>query len=216
MKVLKMITCALIASYSVVVNAEVTLKADDIIHVLSVNASSPEVTTHGLFSSDRTIHLPNGVNQIVFRYEPYFDADVGDQGRRVTVSSKAIIARFEAKDTELKFEVPYFRSADKAEAQIDNLKWSLIDESGKQVDVVEDVLVKSGIQSGRNYSREAEDYNRHGKGVAVIAPFGGTSMSVAPVAGDADSSATAEEMLLFWYHKADDQTRARFKEYVNQ
>jgi len=214
MKILKFIACGLIASCSVAVNAEVTLKADDVVRVLSVNTGSPEITKNGLFSSERTIHLPDGVNQIVFRYEPYFDAEFGDEGRRVTVSSKVIIARFEASNAELKFEVPQFKSADQAEAEIDNLKWSLIDDSGKQVPVVEDVLVKSGIQSGRNYNREADDYNRLGRGVAIIAPYVG--VSTAPAVTDSNSNTSAEEMLLFWYNKADDQTRARFKDYVNQ
>ncbi|MGX9416289.1 DUF2057 family protein [Vibrio sp. WJH972] len=235
MKLRKIIIGALIASCSAIVNAEVTIKTDDTVSILSVNASSPDITSKGFLSSERTVNLPDGVSQIVFKYEPYFDAEVDGQERTVTVSSKAIIARFEATNTELTFDFPSYKNVDQAEADIENLHWSLNDKSGAPIAVVEDVLIKGGVQVSRNYSREAEDYNRKGRGVAVIAPFGSSSTVVAPAPGTLtttnvaldnattsqssstpENGNTAEEMLLFWYHKADAQTQARFREYVNQ
>ncbi|CAH0530347.1 DUF2057 family protein [Vibrio hippocampi] len=226
MKALKIVTCALIAGFSTMAAAEVTLKTNDLIDVLAINAAKPNVTSGGLFTSGKTITMPDGVNQMVFKYQPYFDSG---RDERATVSSETIIARFEASDVELMIDVPKYKNAREAEANIKTMTWSLKDKAGNTIPVVVDVLSKDGVQLGRDYSREAEDYNRMG-GVAAIAPLGATvavtaapvvattaTVATAPVASNAPAAGnTAEEMLMFWYNKADDQTKARFKQYVNQ
>ncbi|MBR9876427.1 MAG: DUF2057 domain-containing protein, partial [Vibrionaceae bacterium] len=112
-----------------------------------------------------------------------------------------------------------------AEDNIKNLDWKLVDASGDAIAVKQDKLIKEGMQIGRDYVREVEDYNRTG-GVAAIAVAGAMvqpmtlpaeipdDMKQARAAAKADS--TAEEMLHFWYQKADAETKARFKAYINQ
>ncbi|EJA3102199.1 DUF2057 domain-containing protein [Vibrio vulnificus] len=215
MNIIKPLTCLLAMSISGMATAAVTLHVPDDVTLFVANGQTAKLSG-SLFASSKTIELPNGENQIVFQYEPYFS-----QGNdRIGVESNVIIAKFSATDTDLNFELPKYRDHRVAEQEIKQMQWQLVDEQGAAVTKSEDKLVKSGMQIGRDYAREAADYNQTG-GIAAI----GTTMSVAtikpePVAGvEAKVKAgdnTAEEMLHFWYDKADDATKARFKAYINQ
>ncbi len=222
MKASKILACALLAGCSTMAVADVTIKIPDSVDLLSVNAGDPETKSNGFFSSGKTATLPDGVNQIVFRFEPYFDLN---REERVSVPSQAVIARFDASNTELTLEVPTYQNDRQAKKDIDTFKWSLTDASGNAIPVAQDKLVKDGMQIGRDYNREAEDYNRKG-GVAAIATTGAVAAVTLPAAAPANSANseiavpggaadnTAEEMLIFWYNKADANTKARFKEYI--
>ncbi|EGR8989077.1 hypothetical protein BST55_05605 [Vibrio vulnificus] len=215
MNIIKPLTCLLAMSISGMATAAVTLHVPDDVTLFVANGQKAKLSG-SLFASSKTIELPNGENQIVFQYEPYFS-----QGNdRIGVESNVIIAKFSATDTDLNFELPKYRDHRVAEQEIKQMQWQLVDEQGAAVTKSEDKLVKSGMQIGRDYAREAADYNQTG-GIAAI----GTTVSVAtikpePVAGvEAKVKAgdnTAEEMLHFWYDKADDATKARFKAYINQ
>ncbi|EHZ2746257.1 DUF2057 domain-containing protein [Vibrio vulnificus] len=215
MNIIKPLTCLLAMSISGMATAAVTLHVPDDVTLFVANGQKAKLSG-SLFASSKTIELPNGENQIVFQYEPYFS-----QGNdRIGVESNVIIAKFSATDTDLNFELPKYRDHRVAEQEIKQMQWQLVDEQGAAVTKSEDKLVKSGMQIGRDYAREAADYNQTG-GIAAI----GTAVSVAtikpePVAGvEAKVKAgdnTAEEMLHFWYEKADDATKARFKAYINQ
>ncbi|HAS8161396.1 TPA: DUF2057 domain-containing protein [Vibrio vulnificus] len=215
MNIIKPLTCLLAMCISGMATAAVTLHVPDDVTLFVANGQKAKLSG-SLFASSKTIELPNGENQIVFQYEPYFS-----QGNdRIGVESNVIIAKFSATDTDLNFELPKYRDHRVAEQEIKQMQWQLVDEQGAAVTKSEDKLVKSGMQIGRDYAREAADYNQTG-GIAAI----GTAVSVAtiktePVAGvEAKVKAgdnTAEEMLHFWYEKADDATKARFKAYINQ
>lgn len=208
------LTCANIAM------ADVKLVFPDTVDIIVANEYGVNMKSGGLFSSTKSVTLPDGVNQIVFRFTPYFE-----QGNdRVKVPSEPIVAKFNAHDTELEFQLPKYRDARQAEANIDTMEWALVDESGASIQIVEDKLIKHGFQMSRDLQREIQDYNRQGKGVAVIATATATSaaasadtraMKSGTESGASDDS-TAEEMLHFWYDKADAETQARFKDYVNQ
>ncbi|BAC97472.1 uncharacterized protein conserved in bacteria [Vibrio vulnificus YJ016] len=215
MNIIKPLTCILAMSISGLATAAVTLHVPDDVTLFVANGQKAKLSG-SLFASSKTIELPNGENQIVFQYEPYFS-----QGNdRIGVESNVIIAKFSANDTDLNFELPKYRDHRVAEQEIKQMQWQLVDEQGAAVTKSEDKLVKSGMQIGRDYAREAADYNQTG-GIAAI----GTAVSVAtiktePVA-DVETKVkagdnTAEEMLHFWYDKADEATKARFKAYINQ
>ncbi|HDY7662956.1 TPA: DUF2057 domain-containing protein [Vibrio vulnificus] len=215
MNIIKPLTCILAMSISSLATAAVTLHVPDDVTLFVANGQKAKLSG-SLFASSKTIELPNGENQIVFQYEPYFS-----QGNdRIGVESNVIIAKFSANDTDLNFVLPKYRDHRVAEQEIKQMQWQLVDEQGAAVTKSEDKLVKSGMQIGRDYAREAADYNQTG-GIAAI----GTAVSVAtiktePVA-DVETKVkagdnTAEEMLHFWYDKADEATKARFKAYINQ
>ncbi|MCU8158635.1 DUF2057 domain-containing protein [Vibrio vulnificus] len=215
MNIIKPLTCILAMSISGLATAAVTLHVPDDVTLFVANGQKAKLSG-SLFASSKTIELPNGENQIVFQYEPYFS-----QGNdRIGVESNVIIAKFSANDTDLNFELPKYRDHRVAEQEIKQMQWQLVDEQGAAVTKSEDKLVKSGMQIGRDYAREAADYNQTG-GIAAI----GTAVSVATIktesVADVETKVkagdnTAEEMLHFWYDKADEATKARFKTYINQ
>ncbi|CAE6952602.1 hypothetical protein ACOMICROBIO_FLGHMIGD_03207 [Vibrio sp. B1FLJ16] len=216
MKLIKPLTCALALAMSSIAFADVTISVPDDVSVLAANGKTVKLSG-GFLASEKTFTLPDGVNQIVFRYSPYFN-----QGNdRLSVESDAIVARFSAADSELTFQLPKYRNINDAEDSIKNLDWKLVDASGNALNVKQDKLIKPGLQLGRDYVREVEDYNRDG-GVAAIAVAGAYVQPMtlpAEIPEDMkqkNSDSTAEEMLHFWYQKADAETKARFKAYINQ
>ncbi len=220
MKLIKPLTCVLTLAMSNMAFADVTVSVPDDVSVLAANGKKVKLSG-GFLASEKTFTLPDGVNQIVFRYSPYFN-----QGNdRVGVESDAIVARFSAADAELTFQLPKYRNIRDAEDSIKDVDWKLVDASGNAINVKQDKLIKPGMQLGRDYVREVEDYNRAG-GAASVAVAGAYVQPMtlpAQIPEDmkqtraaAKSDSTAEEMLHFWYQKADAETKARFKAYINQ
>ncbi|QIA65918.1 DUF2057 domain-containing protein [Vibrio astriarenae] len=202
--------------------AAVTIEVPETISVLAVNQEKADLSG-SLFSSTKTLTLPDGENQVVFRYSPYFDK--GDE--RIIIDSKATIAKFDSSNKELKFDLPTYRHERDAKSKIDSFEWKLVDKSGQAVAVTQDQLIKDGMQIGRDYIREIEDYNRAG-GIAAVGvaaaiptqlPETGAVPAQLPEPVPAqlpeNGVSTAEEMLYFWYSKADADAQARFKAYIN-
>lgn len=200
------------------VTIEVPSSADALVEVLAVNEAKPDLDG-GFFSSSKTITVPDGVNQIVFKYQLAFS-----QGNdREFVDSDTIIATFDATDTALTFDMPKFRNTNEAKKGLQNLDWKLVDENQNAISVKEDKLIKDGMQIGRKYPQEAKEYNQKG-GIAALtlgASAGAAAVAVAqpvtlPAKIDGNAANTAEEMLYFWYEKADAETKQKFKDYVNK
>lgn len=195
--------------------ADVTLSIPDTINVLVVNDASPKLEG-GFFSASKTLTLPDGENQILFQYQPYFD-----QGNdRVILESDPLVGTFNASNTKLEFALPKYRNENQARKQISHVEWSLVDESGNTLETKQDKLVKDGFQLGRNHQIELAEYNRQG-GVAALSTVAATAAVATPASkatpantAQVDSN-TAEEMLHFWYNKADAETQARFKAHIN-
>ncbi|MCG9640613.1 DUF2057 family protein [Vibrio sp. Isolate34] len=197
--------------------ADVTIEVPSNVDVLAVNEAKPDLDG-SLFSSHKTLTVPDGQNQIVFQYQLAFDKG----NDREFVDSDAIIATFNATDAALTFDMPKYRNTAEAKKGFENLDWKLVDEDQNSISVKQDKLVKDGMQIGRKYHQEAKEYNKKG-GIAAIAmgtAAGATAAVVQPVTLpakiDANASNTAEEMLYFWYEKADAETKQKFKEYVNK
>lgn len=199
------------------VTIEVPSSADALVEVLAVNEAKPDLDG-GFFSSSKTITVPDGVNQIVFKYQLAFS-----QGNdREFVDSDTIIATFDATDTALTFDMSKFRNTNEAKKGFQNLDWKLVDENQNAISVKQDKLIKDGMQIGRKYPQEAKEYNQKG-GIAALTmgtAAGATAAVVQPVTLpakiDANAANTAEEMLYFWYDKADAETKQKFKDYVNK
>lgn len=205
MKLIKPLSYVLALAFSASAAAKVTIEVPSSIDLLVVNGAKPAMSG-SLFSSTKSVELEDGQNQIVFRFEPYFSE--GDD--RVGVASDVVIAKFTAQDKELVFSLPEYRDAKMAQEKIKSFEWSLVDKSGSAISIDQDRLVKEGMQLGRNFYQETKEYNQTGA-VASITDKNAASMAITqPIAADS----TAEEMLHFWYNKADAETKARFKEYV--
>ncbi|MFA0413054.1 DUF2057 family protein [Vibrio renipiscarius] len=198
--------------FSGLAHADVTLTIPDNVELLVVNQAKPDIDG-GLFSSSKTVTLPDGENQIVMRYTPYFS-----QGNdRIIVDGAAIIAKFEAQDQQIEFQLPEYKNQRDAEKNIKQLQLKLTTSDGQPIAVAQDELIKNGLQLGRDYVRETGDYNVTG-GIAAITVAGAYSAQapISAVTAQAADSNTVEEMLHFWYQKADDETKAKFKQFINQ
>ncbi|CAK2838502.1 exported hypothetical protein [Vibrio crassostreae] len=199
------------------VTIEVPSSADALVEVLAVNEAKPALEG-GFFSSSKTITVPDGVNQIVFKYQLAFS-----QGNdREFVDSDTIIATFDATDTALTFDMPKFRNTNEAKKGLQNLDWKLVDENQNAISVKQDKLIKDGMQIGRKYPQEAKEYNQKG-GIAALTVGASAGVAAAvvqpvtlPAKIDGNAANTAEEMLYFWYEKADAETKQKFKDYVNK
>ncbi|MEZ8948024.1 DUF2057 domain-containing protein [Vibrio sp. F13] len=198
------------------VTIEVPSSADALVEVLAVNEAKPDLDG-GFFSSSKTITVPDGVNQIVFKYQLAFS-----QGNdREFVDSDTIIATFDATDTALTFDMPKFRNTNEAKKGLQNLDWKLVDENQNAISVKQDKLIKDGMQIGRKYPQEAKEYNQKG-GIAALTVGASAGAAVVaqpvtlPAKIDGNAANTAEEMLYFWYEKADAETKQKFKDYVNK
>ncbi len=204
MNLIKPLSFALAVVFSASAAAKVTVEVPNTVELLVVNGEKPK-TSGSLFSSSESLELADGENQIVFRFEPFFT-----QGEdRVGVSSDVVIAKFTAQDKELVFSLPEYRDAKAAQKDIKSFEWSLVDNNQQAVEIKQDRLTKNGMQLGRNYSQETLEYNRTGAIASVS--VAGSSMLM-PTNANSD---TAEEMLHFWYNKADKQTQQRFKQFIN-
>lgn len=186
--------------------ADVTISIPDTVKVLLVNEQKPQLDG-GLFSSQKTVTLPDGENQILFLYKPYFT-----QGKdRIIVESDPIVAKFAAKESELVFDFPSYRNVREAKAEIKSADWQFKNQNGQVVSVQQEQLAKEGMQIGRNFKLEIAEYNRH-DGIASLnksLPMP-TNVSMDDLKGEN----TAEQMLHFWYQEADKETQQRFKQFL--
>jgi hypothetical protein len=204
--------------------AATTLVVPEDIKLLAVNMEKPKLEG-GLFSDEKTIEIPDGTNQIVFKYQPEFE--ISDNIKNVY--GDVIIAKFDVKNEELKFELPEFKTYRQAETNISPLEWQLLDSKGQPIDLVEDVLESDGVQIGRNYAQEARNYNIAG-GVAGVAVTYVTvnQHSQAVTSGEpkvvteaSTQSPTAQDsqmvdLLKTMYQKATPEEKETFKKWVAQ
>lgn len=153
--------------------AAVTLDLTDQVDLILVNGEKPEVEG-GFFSSDKKVTMPDGENQIVFRYVPTYK-----NGKdRDEFNSQVIVAKFNAEDEQLKFEFPKYRNLREAELKFDKeANWQLLDSLDQPVAFEQDKLIHNGMQIGRDYPQELITYNANG-GVAAVA-LTGTAATIA-------------------------------------
>lgn len=188
--------------------AQVTLDIPDTVEVLIANGETPKLEG-GLFDAEKTLTLPDGENQILFRYKPYFH-----QGNeRIIVESQPIIATFHASNSELTLDLPKYRNQRDAKRELPSATYKMLDSSNAPLELSYDRLIKEGMQIGRNYQQELEKYNQEG-GLAAMTNAA-TGQHKTPFSTQSEAS-TAEEMLHFWYGKADAETKARFKQFVKE
>ena len=191
-------------------SANVELQIPKHIDVLLVNGEKPDLSD-GFFSSKSNLTLPDGENQILFTYKPYFD-----KGKdRTILESNSTIGTFTAADTKLEFVLPDYRNEQEGARKIKDLQWGLKEVNGGVIKVKQDTLIKDGLQFGRNFQDEMIKYNSNGGSAAIAMPTSSITQQAPNKSIKIDSS-TAEEMLHFWYEKADAETQKRFKLYINQ
>ncbi len=207
-------------------SAQVSLKLSDDVELLTLNGQKA--------STNSALNLPNGINQIAFRY----NAQYRQQASTVRYQSQIVIVRFEAADQQLSLNLPTIDSNKTAKAFDVSPQLQLIDQNNIAIAFSYDSLVKNGLQIGRDFEQEVLQYNLANKIASIAVPqqaalnLSGTTSSsntaspitTAPAntsvavskATDGPTQAEINHMLDYWYQQADEATKAKFKAKINQ
>ena len=217
----------LTASFSASANVVINIPAD--LNILVANMKKPDIES-SLFAGDK-LTLPNGENQLVFKYIPTFES--GNDIRKI--ASEAVVAKFDAVDSELDFKMPKYRSLTQAKEKIAQLDWALVNsKTEKSISTKYDYLSKDGMQYGRDYIAETQEYNRL-KGSAAIKFVASASVasavestsntghstykvhnltkSTTPVKQAGVTSSNIEQ-LKAWYKNSSEQERKAFRKWI--
>lgn len=194
----------------------------------AISVSLPVNTEPLLFNTQETdatrLTAEDGQQQIVFKYL----ANFRHQGQRQRFISEAVIVTFTGQNAQYSITLPKINSASDADRFNQRPSVSIIDDNGQQVDYRIDTLTKDGIQIGRNYREEINQYNlsaapaaikRQPPAMATYLASSTTSLSTTQVAatGSPDNATQINvgQMLDFWYQQADEKTRQAFKAKIN-
>lgn len=208
---------AALVSLSTQAFASSTLVVPEDVQMLAVNMAKPEFKK----GSDTQIELPDGTNQIVFKYQPQFE--IKDNIK--VAYSDVIIAKFESNNDTLNFQLPKFKSFREAQKEISPLTWTLVKQDGADVDLYEDVLVSNGVQIGRNYVEESKDYNIAGGAAAVVVSYVTVNQFQQPVNqqnvkaivhSTNPNDSQMVDLLKTMYMKASPSERAAFEKWVDE
>lgn len=144
-------TTALILTTVQPATAEITLNLPKNAEVLTVNGR-PAVKSDSLILAD-------GINQIAFRYSVQYR----QQAETVRYQSDVLIVRFDASTDAstqtLTLRLPAINSARDAKKFDESPKLALLNAQDEAVSFTSDILVKHGIQLGRDFEHEILQYN---------------------------------------------------------
>lgn len=234
MKKMTSLITLIITSLALPAFAQVTLSLPKNSELLVVNGKPIEAQS--------VITLPNGSNQVLFKYHTSFR----QQGQQRRFTSEAIILTFKGQNSAYKLTFPKLRSERDADKFIQSPSLTLIDEKGADTQFVADQLFKEGIQLGRDYDKELAIYNKSNAPAAlgrlankeqitaaVLLPAATmtspqvtntldteqtvtqTAMDQAPV-NDSKAQINVGQMLDFWYSQADAETRRVFRQKIDK
>lgn len=199
-------------------NADVTLHLNNNVELLAYNGqthSSP------VFGSEDPVVLEDGTQQLAFRYVKSFE-----EGKDVSfVSTDVIIVKFDAADTDVFFQFPEHKNRREVRKFNEKPEFSIVNGDNAAIAFEQNKLLKSGFQLSRDYLSEIQRFNQ----TDAPASLRLTDVSVAEkpaeraatpgrtkVVVSDDALNEAEYQLHYWYEKADEETKARFKAFVNK
>ncbi|HHS9666255.1 DUF2057 family protein [Klebsiella quasipneumoniae] len=220
MKNIKKIFTVVLLTCTTPVLAQSTLTIPDDVTIYVVNGQNYDKDRF-IFSSTNDLKLPDGENQIVFKFRTTVKQGTDDFR---TYDSDTIIAKFAINSTHARMIMPNYWTFTEAQDGIKNLSWQIKTDKGEQLSVTQDTLPGNGIQIARDYEKEVRNYNNHNGPAAISSqsapltgPIEGNNKNVPSKRYKNDDpalQATTSEMLKYWYQKADDKTKKQFNEYL--
>ncbi|MCG9731875.1 DUF2057 domain-containing protein [Shewanella sp. Isolate13] len=197
---------------------------------LSMPSNSELVLVNGVDASGRdTLNLKNGINQVAFRYLGRYQ----QQGTQTQFQSDVIIIKFDQSDARLTLSMPRIRSGSAADKFNQSPQVSLEDQDNTPVSFELGMLIKKGLQLGRDYEAEMAAYNLSAQKASlniqptttnVTATTATLAVATASPTADTPANTTAKpeatnqvnvgQMLDFWYQQADEETRKAFKKRI--
>ncbi|EOD79346.1 hypothetical protein D515_01799 [Grimontia indica] len=199
-------------------HADVTLHLNDNIELLAYNGQAHQSS---MFSKEEPVVLADGTQQLAFRYVESFE-----EGKDVTfVRSDVLVVKFEAQDTEIFFDFPEHKNKRQVRQFNDSPEFKILDGSQNTILFEQNKLLKSGFQLSRDYLSEMQRFNQTDAPASL--QLGASEVVAQPVAqptttprarvvvGGKDALNEVEYQLHYWFDKADAETQARFKTFVN-
>ncbi len=201
---------------------------------LTLPKSAELLVVNGVVTEDQyQLNLEDGSNQLVFKYNTSFRF----QGQQKRFTSEAVILTFDSQDSSLVLALPKLRSENDADNFNKKAVLTLTDSSGVAISYKSDLLLKEGIQLGRDYDEEIAVYNSSSSSAALtklVPPTAAVTLpTIAVVSGDNQASPSevtvsqsiqadgkeqinVGQMLDFWYSQADEETRKAFKQRIEK
>ena len=167
-------------------------------------------------SGNEELTLPNGANQIAFRYQGNFY----QQDQESSFDSDIIIMSFKGFDTSYSLTLPNLRTMNAAQQFNHKPQLTLTDKNGNAVPFEQGKLMKKGLQFGRDYETEIATYNNTNQPAALgsLAIDTPTNMPTQSRGSNASTPTNSQvnvgQMLDFWYSQADEATKASFKKRI--
>lgn len=177
------------------------------IHLTTPSQLKLQVVNGETAKNENPLVLKNGKNQIAFRYENRYRS----AGEDVFFASDIILLTFEGNDDNYVITLPKLRTKTAQEAFNNNPAITLQDSNGKAVVFEQGKLMKDGIQFSRDFVAEMRVYNQTSQPASLNQP-----KSIMSITGNEPEADVAGKMLDYWYSKADEKTRAEFKDRINK
>ncbi|HBZ3685863.1 TPA: DUF2057 domain-containing protein, partial [Klebsiella pneumoniae] len=153
MKNIKKIFTVVLLTCTTPVLAQSTLTIPDDVTIYVVNGQNYDKDRF-IFSSTNDLKLPDGENQIVFKFRTTVKQGTDDFK---TYDSDTVIAKFTINSTHARMIMPNYWTFTEAQDGIKNLSWQIKTDKGEQLSVTQDTLPGNGIQIARDYEKEVRN-----------------------------------------------------------
>lgn len=187
--------------------ANVSLTLPDSADLVLVNGSKAE--------GNGPLSLKDGDNQIAFRYETNYR----ENGDTHLFKSEVVIVTFDGTDANYTLNLPKIHSQYEARTFNKQPNVVITDKQKNNIAIKQDVLIKNGVQIGRDFQQEIAKYNLSNAPAALATAISVSIPQVQQIAveksGKVDQ-AYVTKMLNYWYKKADKATQEQFKSAINK
>jgi len=180
-----------------------------------------------------TLPVSTGINQIVVQFQGEVGSSLDDDAE--IGYSEVFVIKFEANTRPLKMVIPRIKHSRDLDTLNNTANIQILDAGGQMIPTEIAILEKEGVQILRDFEKEILAFNKTDSpaAVTVIPPVSNIRTSPAisskPVTAlkpapkkqvnrmpEINQSNVAESMLMYWYNQADEETRNKFKHWINQ
>lgn len=206
--------------------ADTTIEIPDKIKIMVLNGK--KVKHHD------TLSVSTGINQIVVQFQGEVGSSFDDDAEMGY--SEVFVIKFEANTQPLKMVIPKIKHSRDLDRLNNTADIQILDAAGQTIPTEIAILEKDGMQIFRNFEKEIHAFNETDSQAAVNSGPPVSNIRTSPVTSsrpvtttqkpapkkqvtstsEINQSNVAEKMLMYWYNQADEETRNKFKLWINQ
>jgi uncharacterized protein len=205
--------------------ADTTLEIPDKIKIMVLNGK--KVKYHD------TLPVSTGINQIVVQFQGEVGSSFDDDAE--IGYSEVFVIKFEANTLPLKMVIPKIKRSRDLDRLNNTANIKILDAGGQMIPTEIAILEKEGVQILRDFEKEIHAFNETDSPAAVNASPPVSKIKTSPASSskpitalkpapkkqvtrtpEINQSNVAESMLMYWYNQADEETRNKFKHWINQ